>query len=78
MVSFKILGSENGYSVVEPKNTLDKSLGFLMVVNPHNKVLRFYRVSSDGGKEAIDYMKYCSLSRWDKLKYWLNYKRRKD
>lgn len=73
MTSFKILHSKNGYSVVQPSNNFHESYGFIMVVAPNREVLKFFR--SDARQNAVDYCDYISLSRYEKLKYWWNYKR---
>lgn len=73
MVSFRILKSKNKYEIIEPIDDLRRSFGFNMVVNPKGEVLKFFKI---GSVEAFEYLDYVSLSRWDKLKYWLNYKRR--
>ena len=46
-----------------------------MVLNPHGEVLKFFSVGVDYEINAIAYLEYVSLSRWEKIKYWLNYKR---
>lgn len=65
----------DGYGVYEPLNDLNKSMGYLMVCTPSRKILRFYRL--DAVNEAIEYCDYKALSRYEKLKYWLRYKRDK-
>ena len=42
MVSFKIKEEKNGYRIIEPMNDLHKSFGYLMALNPHKEVLKFY------------------------------------
>ena len=75
MTSFRIKASNNGYQLVEPLNDIQRSYGYLMVLNTQKKVLRFYPVGFDAEKNAREYLKYISLSKWDKLKYWISYKR---
>lgn len=72
MVSFKILKSKNKYEIIEPIDDLGRSFGYSMVVNPKGEVLKFFKI---GSEEAFKYLDYVSLNKWDKVKYWLNYKR---
>ena len=75
MTSFRIKSTKNGFELVEPLDDLQRSHGYLMVVNPHGEVLKFFRVGSSKERNAREYLEYVSLSRWEKIKYWLNYKR---
>ena len=72
MVSFRIIASKNHFDLLEPRNDFDRSLGYYMVVNPEGEVLKFFKV---GSRKAHEYLDYVSLSRWEKVKYWWNYKR---
>ena len=75
MVSYRIKASKNGYSLVEPLNDFHKSLGFLMVTNPNKEVLKFFTVDGNGLENARKYFDYISLTRYEKLKYWIHHKR---
>ena len=61
------------YSVIEPLDTFSNSFGYVMVVDEKGKVLKFFRTKAK--EEAIKYFEYVSLSKWEKIKYWLNHKR---
>lgn len=73
MMRYGILKEKNDYQIVEPLGRTGEDFGFVMVCKK-DKVLRFYKA---GNREVYDYFDYISLSKWDKLKYWLNYKRKK-
>ena len=73
MMRYKTLKEKNNYQIVEPLQRLGDGFGFVMVCKK-DRVLRFYKA---GCREAYDYFDYISLSKWDKLKYWLNYERKK-
>ena len=74
MTSFKILATNNGYDLVKPIDDFRRGFGFVMIVSPQKEVLKFFR--DDGvNKNAIKYLEYVSMTRYEKLKYWLNYKR---
>ena len=71
----KIIKYKNGYSVVQPLDDIRReSVGFVMVVNPNGEILKFFE-SDVMNRKAQEYLDYVSLSKWDKLKYWWNYKR---
>lgn len=70
---YGILKEKNDYNIVEPLSDIGDGYGFVMVCKK-DKVLRFYK---SGCGEVYDYFDYASLNKWDKLKYWLNYKRKK-
>ena len=74
MTSFRIKSTKNGFKLVEPIDNLQRSHGYLMVLNPHGEVLKFFNVGLSE-RNAREYLEYVSLSRWEKIKYWLNYKR---
>lgn len=61
------------YSVIEPLDTFSNSFGYVMVVDEKGKVLKFFRTKAT--EEAIKYYEYVSLSKYGKIKYWLNHKR---
>ena len=71
MNNSKIRASNNGYSMREPLNDFHRSMGYICVINPGGEILKFYMDESDARK----YFNYVSLTKWEKLKYWLNYKR---
>lgn len=74
MIGYRTLKEKNDYQIVEPLSRIGgDGYGFVMVCKK-DKVLRFYKA---GNREVYDYFDYISLSKWDKLKYWLNYKRKK-
>lgn len=75
MTSFRVKASNNGYSLVEPLNDLQRSHGYLMILNPHGEVLKFYSVGFNNEKNARKYLEYVSLGKLGKIKYWINYKR---
>lgn len=63
----------NDYELIEPLNDLGKGFGFIMVCNPKGEVLKFF--AEKHIIQAYSYMDYVSLSKWEKVKYWLNHKR---
>lgn len=73
MTSFKILQTNNGYTLVEPLDNIHKSMGYLMVLNPHKEVLKFFSIT--GRESARAYLEYVSLTRYEKIKYWIHYKK---
>lgn len=73
MTHCRMIKYNKKYELIEPLNDFSNSLGYLMLVNNKGKVKRFYRIGAKN--EAIKYFNYISLSRLEKLKYWLNYKR---
>ena len=75
MTSFKYRKSNNGYSILQPQDSLGYNpMGFVMICNPKGEVLKFFSVNKYD--EAVKYFDYISLSKWEKLKYWIHYKRR--
>ena len=71
---YGIRADKNGYTIREPKDDISRrSYGFVMVCNPKGEVLKFF--SESHIHEARKYFDYVSLTRYEKLKYWLNYKR---
>lgn len=73
MTHVKMKKYNEEYELIEPLNNFSDSYGYMMIVDKKGKVIRFYRVGAE--EEAIKYFDYISLSRFGKLKYWLNYKR---
>ena len=73
MSHVKIIRNNKNYAVIEPLNNINSCLGYVMVVNSKGEVLKFFRKGAT--TEAIKYFDYISLSRFEKLKYWLNYKK---
>lgn len=69
----KILKYNKKYELIEPLNNFSDGYGYMMIVDNKGRVIRFYR--SGARREAEKYFDYISLSKFEKLKYWLNYKR---
>lgn len=63
----------NDYEIIEPLTDSYNELGYVMVCNPKGEVLKFF--DKTYLKNADKYMDYVSLSKWEKVKYWLNHKR---
>ncbi len=73
MSHVRVIKYDKNYAVIEPLTGINSSLGYVMIVNSKGEVLKFFRKGAT--TEAIKYFDYISLSRFEKLKYWLNYKR---
>lgn len=71
----RVIRSNDKYKLIEPLNTLSDSFGYLMVVNRKGEVVKFFQADLNTRNKAIKYVDYLGLSRWEKIKYWLNYKR---
>lgn len=75
MTSFKILAEKNRYALVEPIDDIRRSMGYIMILNPNKEVLKFFSNTSYGVENGREYLEYVSLSKLEKIKYWLDYKK---
>ncbi len=72
-MKWKCWRMNNGYELIEPQADWCRELGFVMVCNPKGEILKFF--DNSHLENANKYMDYVSLSKWEKMKYWLNHKR---
>lgn len=74
MMGTRMIKYNEKYELIEPLNKWSESYGYMMIVNSKGEVLKFFDARK--WKEAGEYFDYVSLSKFEKLKYWLHYKRR--
>lgn len=75
MSNVRLIKYNEKYNFIEPLNKFSESFGYCMVVNHKGEVLKFFESSYEGRRNGIKYFDYISLSLWEKLNYWLHYKR---